>query len=95
MLDQQVYSIRPGRGRMPANQLIRDLDDFVLRTYSISDVKAISVSEDVGILSYRFRWSGAVNGKDFTGPPVYSTSVWALRKGQWMSILYQETPLDE
>lgn len=93
LLASQVYSVAAS-GRRTTPQLLKVLAKTSLKSYKITGAKAIPASEKVGILSYKVMSSGTENNKPYSLTH-YATSVWVLREGEWVSIFYQETPIDK
>jgi len=94
LLATQAYSV-DASGRRTTPQLLKILGKTTLTSYSITEAEAIAVGKNVGILTYKFIWSGTENDRQYTNAASYATSVWALREGSWVSVFYQETPLKE
>lgn len=93
MLADEAYSVTVGGGRQTGSQTIDNLKAMTIDSYSISDVKTVKVSDRVGILTYKYTWSGSFKGTPVPKMSVFATSTWALRNGKWRSIFYQETPI--
>ncbi|MEM9658681.1 MAG: nuclear transport factor 2 family protein [Planctomycetota bacterium] len=93
MLDQQYYSV-DHLGRLETVELLSQLDEVAITHYAISEIKALSASPEVAILTYKYVWSGVENGAEVKDATSYATSTWAKRDGMWKSIFYQETPID-
>jgi hypothetical protein len=81
------------RGKQTTADIIRSLERLSFSKYQISEPKAIPVSPDVAILTYKFSWTGGVTGQAPATTTVYASSVWRKRDGKWRSVFYQETPL--
>lgn len=95
MLADGACSVVPEIGRQTREQMLNRLANTALDRYEIDDVKAIGVSKDVGILSFKYSWAGSP-GKD--GEQVgtyYSTSTWVRQEGEWKVIFYQQTRWEE
>ena len=95
MIGKEAFAVTPGGGRQTGMQMLRILNEVAISSYRISDVKAVNVSKDVGILTYRFTWSGTRNGVMVPETTVLATSTWARRDGEWTSVFYQETPVSD
>jgi uncharacterized protein (TIGR02246 family) len=94
MLADETTSITITRGRQTTtSEIVAGLEKISFSDYKISEPKAISVTADVAILTYKFSWTGGATGQEPTTTTVYATSVWRKRDGQWRSIFYQETPI--
>lgn len=92
MLSEEYFTVTPDGGRQTGTQMFQSLKGVTVSKYDFSDVKVIETSENVGILTYRFSWSGSRDGKDVPTTTTYAISIWALRGGEWKPVFYQETP---
>ncbi len=92
MLSAQVYSITPDDGKETARESLRKLHSATIESYEVTDVKAIPLGKEAGILTYTFTWSGKIGRKKIPPTTVYATSSWLKVDGEWKSKLYQETP---
>jgi ketosteroid isomerase-like protein len=92
LLADEAMSIT-SRGKQTTKEIIKSLETLSFSKHQISEPKAISVSPDVGILTYKFSWTGGVTGQAPATTAVYATSVWRQRDGKWRSVFYQETPI--
>ena len=63
-----------------------------VESYSVSDFRLIRLSEDSAVLLYRAEQKTTCGGTAVPSP-VWATSVYALRAGQWKNILYGHIPL--
>lgn len=93
MLADEAFAVTPGGGRQSGAQMLESLDEVTLAEYRISEVKSVQVSKDVGILTYKFTWSGSRGGENVHETTVFATSTWARRDGRWTCVFYQETPV--
>lgn len=93
MLGQQPFSVNDDGTRRTAREVIEVLKNVKMTSYKISEVEAVPVGKNGGVLSYKYVWSGTENGRSYTNAPVRATSVWEQRNGKWMSVFYQETPI--
>jgi ketosteroid isomerase-like protein len=92
LLADQVLGVTVDRGRRTTAAHIASLDSLSVKNYQISEPKAIRVSPDVAILSFKLSWTSTAGGKP-TATTVYATVVWKQVDGQWRSVFYQETPI--
>jgi hypothetical protein len=94
MLAHQKYCVEPGKGRLQTEALFDLFDNTELTSFTITNAKATTVGDRGAILSYRYNWKGTENGK-----PVelvsFATSVWEQNDGDWRSVFYQETAVDD
>ncbi len=94
LLHEEAYAITIA-GRQFGAEMIRSLEMLTVDDYEISDVKVVKVSDTVGILTYKYTWSGSYGTEKVPKTTVFATSTWALRDGTWQSVFYQETPIAE
>jgi hypothetical protein len=92
LLADEAMSIT-SRGKQTTRDIIQSLEKLSFSKHQISDAKAIPVSPDVAILTYKFSLTGGVTGQTPATTNVYATSVWRQRDGKWRSVFYQETPV--
>lgn len=95
MLSDAACSVVPGRGRQTKEQILKRLADTGLESYKIDDVKAIQAGDDVGILSYKYSWTGSSGKEGEQIGAFYSTSTWIRSEGKWKVIFFQQTRLAE
>jgi uncharacterized protein (TIGR02246 family) len=93
LLADEAMSITSSRGRQTTEEVIAALERLSFPDHKISEPKAISVTPDVAILTYKFSSTGGAAGQRRTTTTAYATSVWRKRDGQWRSVFYQETPM--
>ena len=68
----------------------KELDDMKkwdMKSFTISDYKAISDEKDVMVTSYIVTIEGTYDGKD-AGGTYNAGSVWKLEKGKWLAIFH-------
>jgi len=71
-------------------EVAKNVADFQLKDYTISDVKFVPVSAEGGLIAYTLAESGVSHGKEFS-TRVYVSSVWVRSGRQWVCIFSQET----
>ena len=60
------------------------------KSYSFADIKLTMITKDAALVTYKAAQDYTCMGH--AGPtPVYASSVYVKRKGQWLNILHQET----
>jgi len=65
--------------------------DCDVRSFSLSDFKAIFPASNVAILTYKGTQDATCGGQ--TVPPaVWASSTYVLRGGRWLAVSHQETP---
>ena len=95
MFAPQAFTVVPGAGRQTGDQILKRLAGTMIDRYQISDVHVIEVSQDVGILSFKYTWSGRAGGKQFQDAVAFATSTWAKQDGEWKVVVFQETAWHE
>jgi hypothetical protein len=66
---------------------LADMKKWDMKSFKITDFKAISDEPDVMVTSYKVTIEGAYNGKDASG--TYNAgSVWKMEKGAWLAIFH-------
>jgi hypothetical protein len=64
-----------------------DMQKWDMKSFAISDYKAISDEKDVMVTSYTVTIEGTFDGKDASG--TYNAgSVWKLENGKWLAIFH-------
>jgi len=82
-------------GRGPGSK--RDVVGFIrggackVESYAINDFRFKRLSETSGMLVYRVRQSTHCGGAAVPSP-AWATSVFVLREGRWVNVLYQQLP---
>lgn len=81
-------------GRMPTGETIRTFDNFRrllrLKTWDLSEFQVTWLSGDAALVTYKWEGTGTYRGEPVPSP-VWCSSVWAQRDGQWMAVFHQET----
>jgi len=73
-------------------QLVKDIagNPCEIKSYSFDEIKLTMISRDAALLTFKAAQDYTCMGH--AGPtPVYASSVYVKRKGQWLNILHQET----
>ena len=66
---------------------LSDMKKWDMKSFAISDFKAISDEKDIMVSSYKVTVAGTFDGKDASG--VYNAgSVWKLENGEWLAIFH-------
>lgn len=95
MLADDACTVVPELGRQTGQQILERLASTTVERSSITDVKVIEVTADVGILSFKYAWAGDPGKEGERQGLFYSTSTWVKRGGEWKVIFYQQTPWSE
>jgi hypothetical protein len=93
LADEFVATIEPGR-RMDRRDLLAAVPDLLVDGYAIEEARATVIATDCTIMTYRLSASGSFKGHPFAPKPLWVSSVWAHRDGQWQLVSYQETAID-
>ena len=73
-------------------QLVKDIasNPCENKSYSFDEIKLTMINKDAALVTYKAAQDYTCMGH--AGPtPVYASSVYVRRKGQWLNILHQET----
>lgn len=73
-------------------ELLKDIagNPCEIKSYSFDNVKMTMINKDAALVTYKAAQDYTCMGH--AGPtPVYASSVYVKRKGQWLNILHQET----
>jgi hypothetical protein len=66
---------------------VSDMQKWDMKSFTISDYKAITDEKDVMVTSYTVTIEGTFDGKDASG--TYNAgSVWKLENGKWLAIFH-------
>jgi hypothetical protein len=90
MADEMTV-ISADEGMLDKVATLKSFDSETLSSYSLNNVKAITVTRTAILLTYRLYIKTALAGKPHEGNFLVS-SLWVNRDGLWKNILYQETP---
>lgn len=74
-------------------ELIQNLADFKITSYSMDDVKMQRINKETAFILYRLKYDGLVAGKPTKLDAVQASSLYVLRGGKWWSVFYQETEI--
>lgn len=62
-----------------------------VKSFSLSDWKLTMITPDAAYLTYKGSAEGTCAGQAI--PTVWASSIWVNRKGKWLALSHQETPL--
>ena len=74
-------------------ELVQNLADFKITSYSMDDVKLLRVNQEAAFVLYRLKYDGLVGGKPTKVDAVKASSLYVLRNGKWQEVFYQETEM--
>ena len=80
-------------GTAGKDQVVKEIpgNPCEIRDYSLSDFKVTMIDSTSAILTFKATQDYTCDGK--AGPtPIYASSVYVKRGGQWLNIFHQETP---
>jgi hypothetical protein len=73
-------------------QILANLDDLTLTSYSPRDLKAKSIAPDAVLLIFQVTVIGKYKDHDFHADN-NAASLWMKRGGKWQNVHFQETPV--
>ncbi len=79
--------------RVTKDELLKTLPDFRVTKYDLSDIKAVRVTRDVVLLTFKAKYTTKTKGQDAATKSVHAASEWVRRDGKWLNVFYQETAL--
>ncbi|WP_432800376.1 YybH family protein [Poriferisphaera sp. WC338] len=90
MIDEHaVYWFSDGSSHVNKNEIEnairRNFEIIKNETYSINDLKWLTISENIAACIYRFRWTGTINNKPASGSG-RGTSILTHKNGTWLVI---------
>jgi hypothetical protein len=80
-------------GILTKADFLKSLPDRTILDYKLESFMVLKPNSQTVILIYEATRSGLNKGKPFPPTSVHEASVWVLRKGQWIAVLNQETPI--
>jgi hypothetical protein len=90
-LGADYVEIAAGEGLQSRAAVIKELSTIELKEYSLTAMKARPVAPGVVLLTYHFHVIELHDGKPHPSDCTAS-SLWALRSGKWVNVIFQETP---
>jgi Domain of unknown function (DUF4440) len=83
-------ALEEGADFTDAKGYLSGLDDFQLRSYDLTDYRAIPLGRDSILINYHARYEGISGGETSQGNAGFS-EVWVRRDGSWKIQYLQET----
>lgn len=80
-------------GILTKADFLASLPDRTITDYKLESFTVLKPNRQTVILIYKATRSGLYKGKPFPPSSVHEGSVWVLRKGKWVAVLNQETPI--
>jgi hypothetical protein len=77
-------------GYAKAGDFIKGLKDLKFESAKTSEMKVITMSPTVSLVTYKLDQKGSFQGMPFP-PVVYATTVWVNHGGTWMAMFHQES----
>ena len=88
LTDDAVFVDADGILRKP--ELLKQLGDVKLTGYTMSDVRFVPVSPDIGVVSYTLTENGTRQGRSFSAK-VYVSSAWVKNGRLFQCVFSQKT----
>jgi len=91
LTDDAISNGRSGVATLP--QMVSGLKDCEVRSFALdeSTFRITNVAPNVALLTYKATQDASCGGTA-APTPVWASSVYVRRNGEWRSIFYQETP---
>jgi hypothetical protein len=83
-------ALEEGANFTDAKEYLSGIDDFVLKSYDLSDYVVTPLGADSVLLNYHARYEGVSGGETSKGNAGFS-EVWVRRAGNWKLQYLQET----
>lgn len=77
-------------GPMKVEDFTKNITDLKIESAKLSDMKVITISPTVSVVTYKMDQKGTYEGHPFP-PVVYASSVWVNHGGTWMAMFHQES----
>ena len=86
VVDHDMVAVYPD-GIADVAKEVSDMQKWDMKSFTISDYKAISDEKDVMVASYTVMIEGTYDGQDMSGTYNAGT-VWKLENGKWLAIFH-------
>jgi Domain of unknown function (DUF4440) len=80
-------------GILTKSDFLASLPERTIQDYTLDSFTVLRPNNQTAILIYRATRSGVYKGKAFPPAAVHEASVWVPRKGRWVAVMNQETPI--
>jgi hypothetical protein len=77
-------------GPMKTAEFVKALPELKVESLKTSDMKVLSMSPTVSLVTYKLDQKGSFLGQAFP-PVVYATTVWVNNGGAWRAMFHQES----
>ncbi|HVF89232.1 MAG TPA: nuclear transport factor 2 family protein [Blastocatellia bacterium] len=91
LLSDDSYEITASGVSTKADQ-IKTLDEFTIKDFTIEEAKVTMLNSGAAIVRYRLSLTAVSKDGEPKTEVSYSSAVWAIPKGKWQNVSYQETP---
>ncbi len=68
-------------------EALQTLDDGVITSYWLDDVRVMEQDRHVAVIAYKVRIEGVYKGQALPAKFYYTTSIWMNRNGNWQAVL--------
>jgi hypothetical protein len=83
-----------GRGARDKATAVRNLDDWTLNSYSLSNFKVTLLGPNAVVATYRAKPQGTAGGQEFN-MTLDVTEVWVKRGAEWKELRFHETEVKQ
>jgi len=96
LLADDYYAIEDADGEiMTKAEALQDVAGLEIKTYEMTELSIVEVSEGVAIVRYKVRMRGSADHHEFIPHWSRVSSLWRKRAGRWQNVMYQETKIGE
>jgi len=89
----EFYEITADGTLVTLADVLREMPDYVIKDYSITEVVVTSFADNIAMMRYKLEVIYIHKGKDLPVQRSYSNVIYLRRDGLWCAAFYQETPL--
>lgn len=75
-------------------KIVKNVRDFRLTDYSMSDIRFVQLSETSGLIAYTITEKGVSHGREFAAQ-AYISALWTKQEGKWVCRFSQETAVKQ
>jgi len=79
-----------GSGLMAVSEFVKMFNQMKIATFTIDQVKVMSLNDTAAVITYRFTGKGTMMGQPIPSPTLASTT-YVNRGGKWLAVFHQET----
>ncbi len=93
LVDQNGWVMTPGGAQQVSSVMSQIFNPAMTFTeYRMEEPRVMMIDKNTAVLTYRSISAGTMNGKT-ESETSYDSTVWVKRKGKWMAIFHQSTPV--